>query len=99
MLKKDEYKNHIKEAWKFAEETAKEISKGMMPQISIVLFEKLVSPYHYFIQNISGDKTELSGKPTEKMCNFAKDLGMKNPEQHTFDEVSDYIDEHKGGKK
>ena len=40
-------------------------------------------------------KTALSDPPSEAQIRWAKNLGMKNPEQHSRQEVSEYIQRNK----
>jgi len=90
--KKKEYGNHIKESWNFAQETTKSlgIEGHIATNATLIIFEKRVSPYHYYLKNIN-DKSEEE-KPTEKQISYAKKLGIDNPESYTKKTLSEKID-------
>lgn len=90
--KEEEYENHIKESWNFAQETIKslDIEGHIAANATLIIFEKRVSPYHYYLKNTSGESKEE--KPTEKQITYAKKLGIDNPESYTKKTLSEKID-------
>lgn len=94
--KKKEYQDHIKESWSFAKETTEkslEVKGYASTSVALAIFEKCVSPYHYYLKNInSGSEDE---KPTEKQLSYAKNLGIDNLESYTKKTLSAKIDKVK----
>lgn len=97
MIVEEEYKKHIKDAWKFANEVADELADGIIQtRLALRVFDKCLSPKHYFLQNISGEQPKGEGTlPSKKQIKFAEDLGIENPEQYSKSELSDLIDKKK----
>jgi len=91
----EKYKDHIYEAVKFARNTVDYINKNTplsnekaYEDLVLLIIDKTVSPYHYFLENRS-----ISGEvPTEKQIKFATELGIEKPDQYTKKELSDQID-------
>jgi hypothetical protein len=103
MKSSDEYKEHVKECWGFAKEAANGLvdpeQKGIRMALTISIFDKICSPYHYFLGN---DENEpLSPQPpTEKQVSYDKQLGISDPEKYTRQQLSEKIDKAvKSGKK
>lgn len=97
MEKEKEYVDHIKESWSFAQQTAQEkLDQKNHTAINLALsiFDKMLSPYHYFIQN----KNNEEPKPTDKQIEYAKKLDIKNPETYTKKTLSEAIDKAKRGE-
>jgi len=93
MKEEEKYIEHIKERWNFARKTVLEkleLKNHIADNIAITIFEKCVSPYHYFIGN---DETNDDEKPTKKQIHYAKKLGIKDPEFYTKKDLSNKIDE------
>jgi hypothetical protein len=90
MKQEEEYTNHITQSWKFAEKLASKLnaSEHRALNIALVIFEKCISPYHYFLQNGSEKP-----KPTSKQIKYANNLGIKNPETYTKEALSNKISE------
>lgn len=96
MKNEKEYVEHIKESWTFAIKTAQDELKQQnhtATNLALHIFEKCVSPYHYFIKD--NDPDEL--KPTDKQIAYAKKLGIEKPETYTRKNLSEAIDDAKGG--
>ena len=54
MEKEKEYKEYIKERWRFATEIVNDMTKERIPvtdELSNILFRRLTAPYYYFIQD------------------------------------------------
>jgi len=80
-----EYLEHIKEAEDLTKKAIRE--EEVAVELSRVIFEKAVSPYHYFVQEMEKDK------PTPKQIDYATQLNIDKPEQYTRKELSKKIDE------
>ena len=95
MEKKQDYIDHIKERWSFAKqvsETDLKLSNHTATNVALSIFDKVVSPYHYFIQD-TGTTTGSDDPPTQKQIAYAKKLNIQNPESYTKKELSKKIDE------
>ncbi len=97
----DEYKGHVKECWDFAQEVANGLvdqeMKGIRMAFTISIFEKVCTPYHYFLE---GEESIQSIPPTEKQVGFARQLGIIQPEKMSKQQLSEEIDKAvKSGKK
>ena len=94
MKREDEYLEHIKECWSFAQEVAKGLVdqelKGIRMALTISIFDKICSPYHYFLENEEHEPP--SQPPTEKQISYAKQLGISDPEKYTRQQLSELID-------
>ena len=102
MKKEEEYKKHIKEAWDFATNTVdNELGEKnhIASNLKVNLFDKMVSPYHYFIKDNSNGKEPSDEKPTQKQLYLAKKLSIEKPESYTKKSLSDKIDEALAKKK
>jgi len=87
----EKYEEHLKKCWGFAEKSTEEILQlegNLATNIKIKIFEKCVSPYHYFLEN-----KQQEPPPTPKQLKLAKKLGIKNPESYTKETISQKIDE------
>jgi len=92
MKETKDYIKHIKESWEFAKKTAEEelkLQNQMGTNVALTIFDKCVSPYHYFKK----DSEPQVDKPSMKQIAYAKKLGIKDPEFFTKKELSDKIDE------
>lgn len=92
MKNEEKYKEHIKERWSFARKIVLEtleLKNHIADNIAITIFEKCVSPYHYFSSE-SNEQNE--DKPTMKQIAYAKRLGIKDPEFYTKESLSEEID-------
>ena len=97
MEKEKEYIEHIRERWSFAKRVSEdelELTNHVATNVAISIFDKVVSPYHYFLQN-TGAAPITDDPPTEKQLSYAKKLGIENPESYTKKELSKKIDEVK----
>ncbi len=96
MEREKEYVEHIKEGWRFAQSTVKGIvpseDEQLQKHVTVTILDKLISPYHYFIQDNSDE-----GSPTAKQIGYAKKLGIKNPEGYTKKVLSEEIDKARRG--
>jgi protein-tyrosine-phosphatase len=93
-MTEEKYKEHVKKGWCFAQETANELASesDLRSKLALAIFEKIVSPLHYFLQgNGSGEPTLQP--PTEKQIEFARKLEIQNPEKFSREELSKKIDE------
>jgi len=93
MKNEKEYEDHIKESWEFANKTANNTNSEMKGKLALIIFEKTCSPHHYFRQNGNQD----NDGPTMKQINYAKKLGIKEPEKYTKQELSKQIERAKNG--
>ena len=92
MKKEKEYENHIIRQWNFSKELADRVAdEEMRKELTMSIFDKTCSPYHYFAQKENGNETVE--KPTEKQIKFANDLGIIHPEQYSKHDLSEKIDE------
>ena len=94
MKEKEKYLDHIKERWSFATKTAEEtleLKNHLATNVALSIFEKRVTPYHYFVE----DNKTTDDPPTEKQIFYAKKLGIENPESYTKKTLSEKIDEVK----
>jgi hypothetical protein len=103
MKSSDEYKEHIKECWCFAQEVTSSLvdeeQKGIRMALTISIFEKVCSPYHYFLGNEEHEPLHPQ-PPTEKQIAYAKQLGISNIEKMSKQQLSEEIDKVvKSGKK
>jgi hypothetical protein len=92
MKNKEKYLDHIKERWSFARKTVLEtleLKNHLADQIAVTIFDKTVSPYHYFVE----DNGTTDDKPTKKQIAYAKKLKIKDPEFYTKKDLSNKIDE------
>jgi protein-tyrosine-phosphatase len=97
MMTEEKYKEHVKKGWCFAQDTANELASesDLRSKLALAIFEKIVSPLHYFLQgNGSG---ESSRPPTEKQVAYARKLGIKNAESYSKEQLSEKIDQVRGG--
>jgi hypothetical protein len=99
----DEYKIHIKECWGFAQEVVNDLvnheMKGIRMALTLSIFEKVCSPYHYFLGNEEHEPPSRQ-PPTEKQMAYAKQLGIQDPEKTSKQQLSEEIDKAvKSGKK
>jgi len=88
----NEYIKHIKKCWDFSETTVEKelkINGVAATNIKIKIFEKILTPLHYFQQ----ENTDQEPKPTDKQMKLAKKLGIKNPENYTKKSISEKINE------
>ena len=87
MKEEEKYKQHIKEGWCFAQKTANELASesDLRPKLALAIFEKIVSPLHYFLQD---GEQGASQPPSEQQLKFAYVLGIVNPEQYSKQELS-----------
>ena len=95
MEKETEYLEHIKERWQFSKHVSEKelkLKNHTATSIALSIFDKVVSPYHYFIQD-SGTSSKVDEPATEKQISYAKNLGIDNPESYTKKELSKKIDE------
>lgn len=73
--------NHIKTSRELAKNTTEETLKldgQIADHIAAIIFEKCVTPYHYFTQN---DKNQES-KPIAKQLGYAQKLKIIDPETY-----------------
>jgi len=95
MKNSDDYKEHIKECWIFAQEVTNsfvgEEQKGIRMALTISIFEKVCSPYHYFIENVEHEPASIQ-PPTERQIAYAKQLGISNIEKMSKQQLSEEID-------
>ena len=92
MKETERYLDHIKECWNFtklAVEDELRLSGVVATNIKIKIFEKYLSPYHYFLE----DKEKQTPNPTEAQIKYAKSLKIKNPENYTKKTLSEKIKE------
>jgi hypothetical protein len=99
----DDYLEHIKECWGFAQEVANDLVnqelKGIHMALIISIFEKVCSPYHYFLGNEEHEPPPAQPS-TEKQILYAKQLGIQDPEKMSKQQLSEGIDKAvKSGKK
>lgn len=94
MNEEKEYAKHVKKGWSFAQATANELSNenDLRSKLALAIFDKIVSPLHYFLQGNGSEKPSLQ-PPTEKQIAYAKQLGIQDPEKFSREELSDRIDE------
>lgn len=88
----ERYINHIIEGWRFATKTVEEelkLKNHVKTNVTLIIFEKVCSPLHYFLQ----DTTTQEPKPTEKQIKYAKKLNIEKPESYTKKTLSDKIRE------
>ena len=91
MKNEEKYLEHLKEAEVLTKKSIQE--KGISPEFARIVFDKLVTPYHYFLQ-------ETPEEPTEKQIKYAENLGIENPVKYSKQELSKKIDEARThGKK
>jgi len=86
----EKYVKHIKKCCDFAETTVDKelLLEGIIStNLKLKLFDKCASPYHYFLEDEPKEP-----KPTEKQIEYAKKLGIKNPETYTKKTLSKKID-------
>ena len=90
----DDYLEHIKECWGFAQEVANDLVnqelKGIRMAHTISKFEKVCSPYHYFLGNEEHESSSPQ-PPTERQIAFAKQLGVSDPEKMSKQQLSEEI--------
>ncbi len=93
-MEEQKYKEHVKKGWCFAQETANELASenDLRSKLALAIFEKIVSPLHYFLQGNVSEKP-VSQPPTEKQIAYAKQLGIQDPGKFSREELSDKIDE------
>ena len=86
---KEEYKKHIEESWHYSESVVNKLTedKKTKNELALMVFEKVCSPYHYFLQN--GTNNEPA--PTERQIKFATKLGIAEPEKMSKQQLSDEI--------
>lgn len=84
-----EYKKHIEESWEYAKEAVNNLSDDEVTkkELALLVFRNYCSPYHYFQQN----ETSSDPTPTERQINFAKKLGITEPEKMSKQELSEEI--------
>ena len=93
MKKRNEYIEHIKERWSFAQKTVEEqlkLKNHVATNVALSIFDKCLSPYHYFLGE---DVTTNGDSPTEKQIAYAKKLGISDSESYTKSKLSEKIDE------
>lgn len=93
----ESYINHIKDGWRFATQTAEEdlkLKNHVKTNVTLIIFEKVLSPLHYFLQ----DTNTQEPKPTEKQIKYAKKLNIENPESYTKKTLSEKISEVVGNE-
>jgi Rho termination factor, N-terminal domain len=67
--------------------------------LTISIFEKVCSPYHYFLGNEEHEPVSIQ-PPTEKQIAYAKQLGVSNAENLSKQQLSEEINKAvKSGKK
>jgi hypothetical protein len=100
MEKEKEYKEYVKERWKFATEIVEDMTKEGIPvseELSTIIFRRLTSPHYYFLQNYGEELPDAPKRegtmPSEKQINFAKQLGIEHPEEYTKAKLSKEIDQ------
>ena len=94
MKEKEKYLEHIKERWSFATKTVEkelELKNHVATNVALSIFDKTVTPYHYFVV----DNKTMDEKPTGKQITYAKKLGIIDPEKYTKKTLSEKIDEVK----
>jgi len=93
-MTEEKYKEHVKKGWCFAQETANELAddKQLRSKLAMAIFDKIVSPLHYFLQG-NGSSETVPQPPSEKQIAFAKQLGIQDPEKSSREELSQKIDE------
>jgi len=83
MKKEDDYLEHIKECWGFAQEVTNGLvnqeQKEIRMALTLSIFEKVCSPYHYFLRNEEHEPPSIE-PPTERQIVFAKQLGIQDLE-------------------
>ena len=99
MKKEKEFGEHVKECLTFAQRTTDAIlgkeDKELNKKLMLSIFDKCCSPHHYFVQN---DEPEPSPRlpsqqpPSEKQIAYAMQLGIKDPENLSKQQLSDEID-------
>ncbi|MBN2065411.1 MAG: hypothetical protein JW771_01195 [Candidatus Thermoplasmatota archaeon] len=92
----NEYQQHITDAWQFASTLAAKLSTAneVVQHLALVIFEKCVSPHHYFLQNtemVPQPKQPLVVKPTSRQIKYALSLGIQNPEAYSKEQLSQQI--------
>ena len=93
-MTEEKYKEHVKKGWCFAQETANELASesDLRPKLALAIFEKIVSPLHYFLQGNGSGEPSLK-PPTEKQLEFARKLEIPDPDKFSKEELSLKIDE------
>jgi len=96
MKQGDEYLQHIKECWEYAQQAADNMinqeQKIVRLNLMLSIFEKCCSPYHYFLEREEYEPSSLQ-PPTEKQIAYAKQLGILDPETMSRQQLSEKIDE------
>ena len=92
-MKNEKYKEHIKESWFFAQEVSEELElkDHATTNVALSIFDKVVSPYHYFNSDTKANTEEEP--PTKKQLILAKKLEIDNPENYTKKTISKKIEE------
>jgi hypothetical protein len=92
MEEKINYIKHLKESWKFAQETTEnelKIKGHTSVNVALEVFKKVCTPYHFFLQGMK----QSDEKPTEKQLKYAESLDIENPGQYTKQQLSKKIKE------
>jgi len=103
MKNNDGYMEHVKECWVFAQHLADalvgEDQRIQRMQLTMSIFDKICSPYHYFLGNDENEPPSPQ-PPTQKQISYAKQLGVSDPEKMSKQQLSEEIDKAvKSGKK
>lgn len=89
-----EYVEHVKECLTFAHritDAALGQSDEMRNELFFLIFEKICTPFYYFLQN-SENGEPSSQLPTEKQIAYALQLGIQEPETFSKQQLSEEID-------
>lgn len=102
MKQEDEYLQYLKECWVFANNAASGLigqeHKMIRLNLTLSIFDKCCSPYHYFLQDTGQDEASVQ-PPTEKQIAYAKQLGIQDLEQYSKQQLSEEIDKVVRSKK
>ena len=88
----EKYEEHIKQCWNFSNKIVEknlELDGVIGSNIKIKVFEKILTPFHYF----EAPEDRQNQKPSEAQLKYAKSLKIKNPEEYTRAELSRKIKE------
>ena len=106
MKKEKEYVEHLKESWSFANKIANEElgqKNQLATNLALSIFDKMVSPYHYFLKDVENKENNQTNqtveKPTIKQIDYAKKLGITDPENFTKEGLSREIEKKLSEKK
>jgi hypothetical protein len=98
MEKEKEYEKHVKECLTFAQRTTDatlgQDNKEIRKEVLLSIFDKVCTPLYYFLQG-----EPATQPPTERQIEYARHLGITEPEKYSRQQLSDEIDKAKRQKE